>query len=124
AHPEPLRLNLRGMSRLNSIGIRNLLKFISAWSPKTFIFEECPSVFIDQVNMIPALTGVKGQGSIETFYVPYECEDCGREEDFLGKAADYASLLKAGKDVPQQICGGCGGPMLVLTDSYFVFLTR
>src|SRR5689334_16178520 len=62
---EPLRLDMREVTRLNSIGIRNLLKFLADWSPRKFIYLNCPSEFIDQVNMIPALLGNKNNGEVE-----------------------------------------------------------
>ncbi len=34
--PAPLRLNMKDVSRLNSIGVRNLLKFLAEWGAKPF----------------------------------------------------------------------------------------
>src|SRR4051794_8250490 len=85
---EPLRLNIRKVSRLNSIGIRNLLKFLSEWGPKAFTYEDCPSEFIDQINMIPALLGTQRQCKVVSMFVPYECNSCDHEEEILGKADD------------------------------------
>ena len=64
---EPLRLNFKGISRFNSIGIRGLLKFLFAWGAKGLIYEECPSEFVDQANMIPALLEILNI-SIEDLY--------------------------------------------------------
>ena len=122
--PEPLQLNMRGVSRLNSIGIRNLLKFLSDWGSKAFSYDECPSEFVDQINMIPALLGPKGQGKVLTLFVPYECDSCDHDEEVLGNIEDFRSSVQAGLGPPKRRCSKCGEPMTVLTDSFFVFLAR
>lgn len=120
---EPLRLNMKDVSRLNSIGIRNLLKFLSDWGPRAFAYEQCPSEFIDQVNMIPALLGSKNHGKIDSLYVPYECPDCDNEDEVLAKVTDFAGI-HSGSQPPTRTCGKCGGKMSILTDSFFIFLMR
>lgn len=121
--PEPLRLNMREVSRLNSIGVRNLLKFLAEWGTKAFIYDECPSEFIDQINMIPALLGTKGHGKIKNLFVPYECPSCDHEEEVLCPIEDFQGVSK-GQEAPKRKCSKCGSQATVLTDSFFVFLTR
>lgn len=123
AKPAPLRLNLREVSRLNSIGVRNLLKFLADWGAKPFLYEQCPSEFIDQINMIPALLGTKGHGEIVSLFVPYACTACDFEEEVLGSLNDFRAVAQGG-DAPQRACGKCGAATTVLTDSFFVFLSR
>jgi len=123
AMAEPLRLNIQMVSRFNSIGIRNLLKFLAIWGNKAFSFERCPSEFIDQINMIPALLGTKGHGEIKSLYVPYECVSCDHEEDVLGTLDEYRDGVGGGS-WPVRACGKCGNNMTMLTDSFFVFLSR
>jgi hypothetical protein len=120
---EPLRLNLAKVSRLNSIGIRNLLKFLGEWGPKRFVYESCPSEFVDQLNMIPALLGKQRQGTVQSLFVPYECTGCEREEEFLGPVSDYAAGAKGGQ-LPGRKCPKCGEMMKVLSDAFFTFLSR
>lgn len=119
----PLRLNMRSVSRLNSIGIRNLLKFLAEWGAKDFEYHDCPSEFIDQINMIPALLGTKATGRVVTLFVPYECAECDNEEEVLAKVTDFKGLAEGG-DAPRRKCVKCGGQLSVLTDSFFVFLSR
>jgi hypothetical protein len=121
---EPLRLNIRKVSRLNSIGIRNLLKFLSEWGAKAFTYEECPSEFVDQINMIPAMLGTKAHGQVVSLFVPYECGNCDNEEEILADISEYKGQVKAGEEPPRKACSKCGSPMSVLMDSFFVFLTR
>lgn len=119
----PLRLNMKGVSRLNSIGVRNLLKFLADWGTKAFSYDQCPSEFIDQINMIPALLGTKGHGEVLSLFVPYECSKCDFEEEILSPLADFKGVAQGG-ELPKRKCAKCGSPSTVLTDSFFVFLTR
>jgi hypothetical protein len=119
----PLRLNMRHVTRLNSIGVRNLLKFLSEWGDRAFYYEECPSEFIDQINMIPALLGNAGRGQVKSLFVPYECAECDAEEEVLADAEAYREPARQGR-LPTRTCGKCGGKMSVLTDAFFVFLAR
>ena len=112
---DPLQLNVKGLTRLNSIGIRNLLKFLSKWGSRPFSYHECTSELIDQINMIPALLGTARQGKVIDLFVPFECSDCGHEHEFYGKVDEFN-----GPEL-HRTCPKCGGKMTVLTDSFFVF---
>ena len=118
--PAPLRLDLRGLTRLNSIGIRNMLKFLAGWGDKPLVYEHCTSEFIDQVSMIPALLGIKKQGTIASLYVPYECNSCDHEEDIYRDLPEYSQALKTGV-WPKEICKKCGTSMQVISDTFFAF---
>ena len=118
--PAPLRLNFQGLLRLNSIGIRNMLKFLAGWGDKPLIFEHCTSEFIDQVSMIPALLGIKKQGQVTSLYVPYECGSCDHEADIFGEMQEYAAGLKS-QQWPVKVCPKCGGKMQVISDTFFAF---
>jgi len=114
----PLILNMKGVERLNSIGIRNLLKFLNNWGSQPFVYQECRAEFIDQINMIPALLGVKNVGKVETLFAPFECDNCSFEEEVLGKAEDFEG------DEPVRPCPKCGSEMIVVSDSFFIFRGR
>ena len=123
AQKEPLRLDLRGLTRLNSIGVRNMLKFLAAWGEKTLVYEHCTSEFVDQISMIPALLGVKKQAIVASFYVPYECNKCDHEEDVFGEFQTYAIAHKDG-NWPTKSCSKCGAPMQVVSDTFFAFFQK
>ncbi len=119
----PLQLNMREVSRLNSIGVRNLLKFLADWGAKPFSYDQCPSEFIDQINMIPALLGPKSQGVVKSLFAPYECNSCDFEDEVLSPTSTFAAIATGGES-PRRTCPKCSGSMTVLTESFFVFLTR
>ena len=118
----PLRLNLKEVTRINSIGIRNLLKFLTGWGDRAFIYEHCSSEFIDQVNMITSLLGPHKQGKIASFYVPYECPNCEFEKDIFSEAAPYKQALASGV-WPKQQCPDCHSTLDVMSDSFVSFLS-
>ncbi len=121
--PAPLTLNLKGVSRINSIGVRNFLKFLSGWGDKALKLEECTVEFIDQVNMIPSLLGVKQQAEIISLHIPYECGSCDHEGEILTNLSDADNYLKS-NNFPQIACSSCGASMNAVTDSYFTFLKK
>jgi hypothetical protein len=121
--PQPLKLNLRGVSRLNSIGIRHFLKFLSDWGARAITYEECPSEFVDQVNMVPSLLGARRQAVVGSLYAPYVCHHCDHEEEILCTNAEVQTV-KAGGEPPARKCSDCGKETTLLSDTFFVFLTR
>ena len=120
---EPLRLNLKGIARFNSIGIRGLLKFLYDWGAKGLIYDECPSEFVDQANMIPALLGANKHGVVTSAFVPYDCRDCDHDAEFLEQTTDLQKALAGGQPLTRP-CSRCGGTMTVQSDSFFLFLSR
>lgn len=118
---EPLRLDLGGLSKLNSIGVRNFLRFLSDWGGKALVFENATAEFIDQVNMIPSLKGVHHHAQIQSFYVPWQCVRCEREDEVLVSTPEVRAVLDAG-DEPSRKCPKCDNDMNLLVDTFFEFL--
>lgn len=121
AAQEPLRLNMGGLSKLNSIGIRNFLRFLSDWGPRSIQYENATSEFIDQLNMIPSLKGVNNHAVIESFFVPWQCLECDHEDEVLMDSGTIVPTVEAGDD-PERKCPKCSSDMSLLVDSYFEFL--
>jgi len=119
---EPLRLNLSQVSKLNSIGIRNFLRFLSDWGAKELYYEHATSEFIDQVNMIPAMKGFAKQARIMSFNVPWQCLSCDYEDEIFMEAGKVEPLLENGIKL-SHLCSNCGKDMRLLVDSFFDFLT-
>ncbi len=122
---EPLKLNLKGIKQLNSIGIRNMLEFLKKTGSMRIEYYECPSEYVDQINMIPALLGFGEQkGEVKSLFIPFECQKCDHAEDTL-KLIDevMAELGSDGTSIAAK-CPKCGGEMIVYNDFYFSFLSR
>lgn len=118
----PLALNFRGVTRFNSVGIRNMLRFLQQWGQKPLRYIDCPTELINQISMIPSLLGLpKPIAEVQTLFVPYECTSCDHEEEVLAALTDYAGVASGG-DAPSRPCPKCGQSMEVASDTFFAFL--
>jgi hypothetical protein len=67
---------------INSCGIREWIKWIKeAPDSCQIIYDHCPKVIIDQVNMVSGF--LPENGKIQSFYVPYYCEETDSEKMVL-----------------------------------------
>ena len=118
----PLTLNFRHVERFNSVGIRNLLRFLQLWGQKPLIYYDCPVELINQISMIPSLMGLpKPIAKVETLFVPYECTSCDHEAEVLAPIGDFAGVTD-GESAPSKPCPKCGQVMEVASDTFFAFL--
>lgn len=115
-----ITFNLSGVVAINSIGIREWLKWFSQVGDAKIEFNACPKVLIEQFNMIDS---VKPKAAlIVSFYVPYYNEEKNIEKNILfvrGKDFD-----ENGVKVESVISDGEGGQLEidVIADKYFQFL--
>lgn len=116
-----LRVNFRGVQRINSCGVREWVNALKkGGSGRTIEFVECSVAIVEQFNMIANFAGA---GRIISFLAPYVCEDCDIEEE---------KLLLVGEHFPDPDdlvapgfpCGNCGNPMEFDDDEdeYFQFI--
>jgi ABC-type transporter Mla MlaB component len=75
-----LTLDLGGIKFINSIGVREWIKFLAAATKQNIALalHRVPVVMVHQLNLVPACRG----GTIHSFMVPYLCGDCDFETDF------------------------------------------
>ena len=78
----PLCLDLSGISRINSIGVRSWMKFITLWGDKPMEYQECPAIISDQLMVTPVLLGIKQRSvGVTSAHISFSCSKCGRQED-------------------------------------------
>ncbi len=114
-----MRLNLAGVKRINSIGLRNFMMFLKGWGKGKYSFIDCPVEFVDQVNLIPSILKIGGQGSIESCQTPVVCKSCGRDGEIkvkLPQGSNKTQPALKGK------CPSCGGEFELASETYFHFL--
>ena len=86
--PEPLVLNFRHIKTINSYGTRKLLVFVRSWHPRKIEYWECPSIFVDTINIVRDLIGSPRNPSIvKSFAVPHYCVACANYFDIMVAAA-------------------------------------
>ncbi len=75
-------LDLDGVTAINSVGIREWIKWIKTMpSSEKLSVRRCPKIIVDQINMV---AGFLPAGTVvESFYVPYYADSSGSEKMVL-----------------------------------------
>lgn len=116
-------IDLGGIEMINSGGSREWIKWthsISRTIPVKFL--NCSPVFMDYVNMIEGF--IPAHGSIETFHLPYYCENC---DLITNKTYESNKIKTVAKDVALSLeCPKCkkAAKVDVVFPSFFKFLGR
>ncbi len=114
-----IRINFENVEMINSCGVREWIKFVEAISNDGAKVEyyNCPQIVVQQINMVTGF--VPNQGSIETFYAPYFCEECENEDKSLLKSSDLS-----GRTAPELKCSKCGAMSEIdaMEDVYLNFI--
>jgi hypothetical protein len=122
AGPGLLRLDLAGVTFINSLGVREWIRFLATAAQGGVKVElaRVSEPLIQQLNMIVA---ARGQADVLSFYAPYACDACGREESLLIDLAVHRAQLVKG-DAPPAKCPECGADMAFndFPQRYFLFL--
>jgi anti-anti-sigma regulatory factor len=117
-----LTIDCGEVSRINSAGIRNWLRYFEylVESGIKFEFENCPSVLIDQFNQISQFG--RG-GKVISMQLPYTCKTC--EHEFT-VAIQTEQLVNQNFNLPVHSCPKCqkDSHFDELADGYFWFLSR
>ncbi len=122
--PKSLVINVTGMTRMTSFGVRQWLKAMEGL-PKPLhdlYLLGCPTFFVDQLNMV--LNFAAG-AQILTVIGPYTCLSCGAESgEVIDVLAERASLVKGGGSDKE--CSRCGGKLEFdeTPESYFSFVPK
>jgi anti-anti-sigma regulatory factor len=118
-----LALDLGGVTFINSLGVRDWIRFQAAATQQHVQIElrRVAEVVIHQLNMIIA---TRGTARVASFFAPYACDRCGREESLIVDAVANAAAL-AQLAPPPMTCPECGGPMAFndFPERYFSFLS-
>ncbi|MCG8424837.1 MAG: hypothetical protein MJE77_43670 [Proteobacteria bacterium] len=117
-----LILHLSGVRRISSFGIREWVDFIAAASKSVedIILVECSPKIVDQLNMVGNFIG---RGRVFSFYVPYRCDYCDREDEILMQVdRDWAAITSM--TPPERPCPNCGDTQYFDEDAitYFSYI--
>ncbi|HEY4244713.1 MAG TPA: hypothetical protein VGM88_33090 [Kofleriaceae bacterium] len=116
-------LDLEKVTFINSLGVRDWIRMMAALDRAKTAVElrrVCEPV-VQQLNMILA---ARGDAAVASFFAPYACDSCGREESMLVDAVAFHDTLVAGV-APPQTCPECGSKMSFndFPERYFSFLS-
>jgi len=117
-----LTLDLAAVTFINSLGVRDWIRMQAAAQKANLVVElrRVSEPLVHQLNMIIA---TRGSATVSSFYAPYACDACGREDSLLIDArANHDRLMRL--DPPPMTCPECGAPMAFndFPERYFSFL--
>jgi hypothetical protein len=117
-------IDLAGVSMINSLGCRNWIAWIKGGAivPGGVTLVHCSPAVVNQTNILIGF--LPGYVRVDSFFVPYYCEGCGREERILlthEHEFDTEGRLALVDEMP---CPDCKAIMTldVIRERYFKFL--
>ena len=120
AHDGRLVLDLAGVNFINSLGVRDWIRMQSEATRQSIAIElrRVSEPIIHQLNMIIA---TRGTSRVASFFAPYACDACGREESLLVDATSPGLVQLV---APPQKCPECAAEMAFndFPERYFSFL--
>jgi anti-anti-sigma regulatory factor len=123
AHAGRLVLDLAGVTFINSLGVRDWIRMQAAAQRAGVAIElrRVAEPLVHQLNMIIA---TRGAARVSSFFAPYACDACGREDSLLIDAVAHARSL-AQLTAPPLPCADCGEAMAFndFPERYFSFLS-
>jgi anti-anti-sigma regulatory factor len=118
-----LVLDLAGVTFINSLGVRDWIRMQVAAQQAGLAVElrRVSEPLVHQLNMIIA---ARGTAQITTFYAPYACDACGREESLLVDAIAHRERMVR-LDPPPMACPECTARMAFndFPERHFSFLS-
>lgn len=118
-----LALDLAGVTFINSLGVRDWIRMQAAAQRAGVALElrRVAEPLVHQLNMIIA---TRGASRVTSFFAPYACDGCGREDSLLVDAVAHAAQL-ARLEPPAMPCPECGAQMVFndFPERYFSFLS-
>jgi anti-anti-sigma regulatory factor len=118
-----LALDLAGVTFINSLGVRDWIRMQAAAQQAGLAVElrRVSEPIVHQLNMIIA---TRGTAQVTSFFAPYACDACGREESLLVDATLHRERLVR-LDPPPMTCPECSARMAFndFPERYFSFLS-
>lgn len=117
-----LNLDLGGVGFINSLGVRDWIRMQAVATQKKIAIElrHVSEPIVHQLNMIIA---TRGTATVASFFAPYACDACGREDSILVDAKLHGESLKR-LAPPPATCRECGAQMVFndFPERYFTFV--
>jgi len=116
-------LDLQNVDAINSCGIREWINWLKEDPGTKLVYRNCPKIIVDQVNMVSGF--LPENAEMESFYVPYYCDDSGNEKMVLfTKGKEFS---ESGVNPPEAIKDDESGEEMeidVIEAKYFRFLNK
>jgi anti-anti-sigma regulatory factor len=122
AAADTLVIDLGGVTKISSFGIREWVDFVTTAGKHTrsMILVECTPKVVDQLNMV---ANFAGPGRVFSFYAPFRCDYCDTEQRVLLQIDRDFEAIKAMK-LAERPCLSCQESMYFDEDgaTYFSYL--
>jgi len=121
-----LRLDLENLTLINSMGIHKWITWMRQLTNLQggMILLNCRPVVINQINILRGF--LPDYARVDSFFVPYSCENCGFEEKLLlTRGVDYDDQSQV-KYVTEKTCPACSGvlDLDIMHQRYFNFINK
>jgi anti-anti-sigma regulatory factor len=114
----PVMIDLAGIARINSVGIRDWVNWLAALEANgtRAVLVGCSPPIVAQINLVKNFAG---NGAVKSFQIPYHCSECDEEKIETVETAEMMS-----SSPPACLCPHCKRAMEVdeMPESYFAFL--
>ena len=123
ARDRRLVLDLGGVAFINSLGVRDWMR-LQAAAQRAGIALELRRVAEPLIHQLNVIIATRGGARVASFFAPYACDACGREDSLLIDAVAHAQAL-ARLEPPAMPCADCGAEMAFndFPERYFSFLS-
>lgn len=123
ARDRRLVLDLGGITFINSLGVRDWIRMQAA-AQRAGIAVELRRVAEPLVHQLNMIIATRGAARVTSFFAPYACDQCGREDSLLIDAVAHARGLSQ-LEPPAMACAECGAQMQFndFPERYFSFLS-
>lgn len=119
-------IDLSGVERINSCGVRDWVNWLNDLEQggKQVVLVRCSPCIVTQINLVHNFTG---KGIVKSFFAPYYCGKCDKEQQKLLQVEQFAGSTVA--RAPTFRAEGCQNVPCELAfddidESYFAFLPR
>lgn len=119
-------IDLSGVERINSCGVRDWVNWLNDLEAagKQIVLVRCSPCIVTQINLVHNFTG---RGLVKSFFAPYYCGKCDKEQLKLLQVEAFAGNTHArAPDCRADACQNvpCELQFDDIEDSYFAFLPR
>ena len=117
-----LVLDLAGITFINSLGVRDWIR-MQAEATRLRIAIELRRVAEPVVHQLNMIIATRGTSQVSSFFAPYACDACGREDSLLVDAVANAGAI-ARLVPPSMTCPECSAVMAFndFPERYFSFM--
>jgi len=116
--------DLASVSFINSIGVREWIRLLRQLHDKNVrvSLRRCSEAMVHQMNMIVETVA---NARVESFFVPYMCDQCGAEASMCIEVETHLPALR-NMQAPSQKCPECGGKMTFseIPARYLLFVSQ